>query len=179
MVDEIKKPSARTGKKRKKRYNIHMKVLVVYYSRSGNTKKVAEAISNAFKCDIEEIKDTKDRSGFLGWLYAGRDSMRGNLTKIKDILKNVGSYDIVIVGGPIWAWNIDIPVRTFLTNYGDQIKNAAFFCTEDRMGASRAFKTMSSILGKEPVATLVARKMEVKQGKHLQKVSAFVDKIRI
>lgn len=155
-----------------------MKVLVVYYSRSGTSRKVAEAISNAFKCDIEEIKDTKDRSGFLGWFAAGRDSMLGNLTKIKDILKSVGSYDVVIVGGPVWAWNIDIPVRTFLTNYGDQIKSAAFFCTEGGAGASRAFRTMSAMLGKEPVATLVAREIEVKQGKHLQKISEFVDKIR-
>ncbi|MDY6965570.1 MAG: hypothetical protein SVM80_06305 [Halobacteriota archaeon] len=41
-----------------------MKSHLVYYSRTGTTKKVADAISDIINCDIEEIVDTKDRSGF-------------------------------------------------------------------------------------------------------------------
>ena len=45
-----------------------MKVLVVYYSRTGNTKFVAEAIAQSLEADIEEIKDGKNRMGVFGFL---------------------------------------------------------------------------------------------------------------
>lgn len=156
-----------------------MKVLVVYYSRTGNSKKVAEEISNALKCDIERVIDTKDRAGLFGWLSAGSDSMRGNLTKIKDIAKDISRYDLIIIGGPIWSWTVCPPVRTFLTDHGDKIKTAAFFCTEGGSGSEKAFKIMASILGKDPVSTLLIKENELKKGEHLKKVSDFVDKLRI
>jgi flavodoxin len=43
-----------------------MKSLVVYYSRSGNTRFVAEQISEEIGADIEEIIDIKKRKGLLG-----------------------------------------------------------------------------------------------------------------
>jgi flavodoxin len=155
-----------------------MKTLVIYYSRSGHTKKVAEEISFVLKCDIEEIKDKTSRKGIWGWLTSGRDSTLGRLTKISDILKNLDSYDMVIIGTPIFSFNVSSPIRTFLSENAEKISNAAFFCTEGGSGASRAFNTMSSLIGKEPVATLEIKERELKGEKHLQKISDFVDRIR-
>ena len=64
-----------------------MKALVVYFSRTGGTKKVAEAISNILSCDIEEIVDTKDRTGLLGYIRSGRQAMKKKLTAIKNTEK--------------------------------------------------------------------------------------------
>jgi flavodoxin len=41
------------------------KILVVYYSRTGMTKKLANSIANLLFADIEEIVDTKNRSGLM------------------------------------------------------------------------------------------------------------------
>jgi len=49
-----------------------MKALVVFYSRTGTTKQVAEALAQSLNCDSEELIDTKKRSGPLGFLSAGR-----------------------------------------------------------------------------------------------------------
>ena len=155
-----------------------MKALVIYYSLSGNTRKVATAISNGLKCELEEIKDTKKRTGLLGWLMTGRDGAKELLTKIKDVEKDLSSYDIVMIGGPIWSWNLNSPVRTFLSQYADQIKAAAFFCTEGGSGDKRAFKSMEELLGKPPIATLVVKESEVKRDSYHEKVGAFVDRIR-
>jgi flavodoxin len=157
---------------------LSMKTLVVYYSRSGHSKKVAEAISNAFKCDIEELKDTKKRSGILGWIFAGRDGSMKNLTKLNDVTKDIRVYDLIIIGGPIWAWNVCAPVRTFLTNYGDQIKSAAFFCTQAGSGAENAFKSMEEVLGKQPIAKQVVNDADMSSGMYKEMVSGFIDKIR-
>jgi flavodoxin len=51
-----------------------MKALIVYYSRTGRTKKIAKEIQLGIKAEIEEIKDSKNRKGILGWLSAGRDA---------------------------------------------------------------------------------------------------------
>jgi len=155
-----------------------MKILVVYYSRTGNSRKVAQAISNAFKCDIEEIVDSKNRKGIIGWLMAGRDSTLGLFTKNRDITKPLDDYDMVIVGGPIWAFTISVPVSTFLNDHGDKIKNAAFFCTEGSVGHENAFKKMASILGKDPAATLVVSEKELKNESYKGKISDFADQIR-
>ena len=53
-----------------------MKTLVVLYSRTGTTKKVGEEIAAALKADVEEIIDTKKRSGPIGYVQAGRDAMK-------------------------------------------------------------------------------------------------------
>ena len=52
-----------------------MKVLVVYYSRTGNTKFVAEAIAQSLEADIEEIKDKKNRMGVFGFLRCGYEAI--------------------------------------------------------------------------------------------------------
>jgi len=44
------------------------KYFVVFYPRTGTTRKVAEAIKDALKCDIEEIFDIKKRADLFGYL---------------------------------------------------------------------------------------------------------------
>ena len=53
-----------------------MKILVVFYSRTGNTKKIGEEISKNLKSDIDEIIDQKSRNGAIGFLTGGIDAMK-------------------------------------------------------------------------------------------------------
>ena len=71
--------------------------LVVYYSRTGNTRKLAKIIAEKLKADIEEIEDSTSRSGPLGWLRAGRDAGLKSLTKLKPLKKDPSNYDMVII----------------------------------------------------------------------------------
>ena len=117
-----------------------MKTLVAYYSRSGRTRKVAETLARLLQADLEEIIDCKDRSGFLGYLTAGRDASLNRLTKLKSLTKDPSSYDLVVVGTPIWAWNVSPPVRTYLTENKDKIRKVAFYCTMGGSSEGKAFK---------------------------------------
>ena len=60
-----------------------MKALVVYYSRTGMTKIVAETIRAILQCDVEELQDTKERRGVLGYMRSGREVMKGEKTTIE------------------------------------------------------------------------------------------------
>lgn len=155
-----------------------MKALVVFYLRTGTTKKVAEEIAEKLKADVEEIIDTVDRSGPMGWLYAGRDGMKRNLTKLKRMKTALEDYDLVIVGTPIWSWNISAPVRTYPTAFKSQIKKVAFFCTMGGQGDEKAFSEMSGIISQEPVAKLALTTKEVASNDHLGKIEEFVSVLK-
>ena len=73
------------------------KILVVYYSRTGNTRRVAEAISKEIGCDIEEIFDKKNRKGIIGYIRSGKDAVRKNITEIHDLTTETNHYDLILV----------------------------------------------------------------------------------
>lgn len=138
-----------------------MKVLVTYYSRTGNTKKVAEALAAALRAqaegaqvDVEEIIDTKNRKGVLGYLRSGMGSMFKLSTRLEPVKADASAYDVVAVGGPVWAFNLSCPVRTFLRDSGNIIARPAFFCTLAVIGAGRVFREMEDLCGTIPVSTL-------------------------
>lgn len=91
-----------------------MKQLVVYYSRPGTARKVAEAIVEVLGCDFEEIRDLKDRSGVLGWLSSGRDATLNKLTKIDKPEKPPELYSVTIIGTPVWNSRVSTPIRTYI-----------------------------------------------------------------
>ena len=62
-------------------------ILVVYYSRTGSTRKVAEYITKQLGADMEAIIDMKKRSGVGGFVLGGKDSLNRKETKISEIKK--------------------------------------------------------------------------------------------
>ena len=154
-----------------------MKSLVTFYSRTGTTRKVAESISNLLGCDVEEVHDTKNRAGPLGWMRSGRDAGSKALTTIEPTKKDPGLYDLVIIGTPVWNHTMSTPIRTYLAQFKQSFKQVAFFCTQEGSENS-AFKEMESLCNKKPVSLLaLKRKQEVEAEAYLDKVKQFVDEI--
>ena len=155
-----------------------MKILVVFYSKSGRTKKVAEAISKILKCDKEEIFDIKSREGIAGFLSAGTDANLRRLTAIKEIKNNPSLYDLVIIGTPIWSSNISTPIRTYLSLHKEGFKNVAFFCTRLGSDFKKVFDDMKNLSQKTPLALLKLTSREVKRDQYLQKVKEFIKNLK-
>jgi flavodoxin len=123
-----------------------MKSLIVYYSRSGNTRFVAEKISQEIGGDIEEIIDKKRRKGPLGFVIGGFDATRGRVTKIAEIKKSPRDYDLIVVGTPMWNKRITPAVRTYLKNNNFSEKKVALFSTSLGSQSDRVFKTLKEIM---------------------------------
>jgi len=153
------------------------KILVVYYSRTQTTKKVAEILAEKLGADLEEIKDTVDRTGVKGYWLSGKDATLRKLTVLEKSEKDLSNYELVIIGTPIWFWNMSVPVRTYVTENKDKFPQVAFFCTMGGSGDERAFKEMSEIIGKESVNTLALKTIEVVKNSAGEKVEAFVTKL--
>ncbi|MBW2967156.1 hypothetical protein KY362_01580 [Candidatus Woesearchaeota archaeon] len=131
-----------------------MKSIVVYYSRTGNTRKVGMEIAKQLGCDAEELKDTVDRSGAMGYMKAGRDAMSRRMTKIRIVQHEPKNYDLVIIGTPIWGWNMTPAVRTYLSQNSGTFKDVAFYCTMGGSGDTRAFKEMERLCRKRPLGKI-------------------------
>ena len=151
-----------------------MKILVVFYSRTGNTRRVAEEIINSLDCDIEEIIDTKNRSGMLGYIRSGRDANSRKLTVLKDIINDPSKFDLLIIGTPIWGGHVSTPVRTYIHQNQANFKSVAFFCTAGGKSFDGAFNDMRELCGVAPIENLGVQAKEVKDGSYKSKVAEFV-----
>ena len=118
-----------------------MKKLIVYYSRTGNTKFVAEKIADQLNADLCEVTDKKNRKGRLTFLTGGFASLREKLTEI-EVPKPIEDYDFIIVGSPVWAGKITPAIRKFLVTNDFSDKLVALFVT---LGGDKAEKTLKNM----------------------------------
>ena len=154
-----------------------MKPLVVYYSRTGITKKVAESISKELGCDSEEIISKRGRNGPFGFMYSGYESYRKKLAEIGETKNDPSAYDLVIIGTPIWAGRMSSPIRTYITKNKDRFPKVAFFVTCGGMDLTKAMAELEDLCGKKSVGTLTVTTEDVSKDKYLQSVKDFVTKI--
>jgi flavodoxin len=151
-----------------------MKTLVVYYSRTGVTRAVANVLAGQLEADVEELHDRKDRNGAMGYLLAGRDATLKRLADIDPPQKDPKAYDMVVLGTPVWAFTMAPAIRTYLTQHGAAIKKAGAFCTMGGSGDKRTFRHMAELLGKQPAATLTLLEKDVRRGTFVAAVKEFV-----
>ena len=104
-----------------------MKTLVVYYTRTGNSKFAAETIAAELGADVEEVIDLKNRQGKLAFMSCGRDAMRGKETEIAPTKRNPADYDLIVIAQPVWAWSPTPAIRTYLNTNDLSGKKVALF----------------------------------------------------
>jgi flavodoxin len=154
-----------------------MKTLVVFYSRTGITRKVAESIRENLKCDLEELVDLKERKGPIGFLVSCKDGFMKKLTEIKQVQKDPGDYDLVILGTPVWAGTMSCAVRTYIQQNKDKFKSIAFFCTAGGGGMDSTVKDMEQKCGKKTPATLKLKTKEVIKNQFQDRLAEFIQKV--
>jgi flavodoxin len=94
------------------------KPLVVFYSRTGKTKIVANALAKRFACDIEEIQSTEDRTGILGAFTCVLDQLLDRDDNVLPYNKDLSNYNPIIIATPIWLGKLSSPIRTFIKQTG-------------------------------------------------------------
>jgi len=155
-----------------------MSYLVIYYSFSGITRAVATALADELGADTEEIHCGRYSPGFWGSVRAAWDSWRGHLPIIEPLAHVPSRYEFVVVGGPIWAFRPATPVRAFLREYTLPGARLAFFLTHGGSAARRSLHEMERLAGRAPIATLVVREADVKNGTFVPAASSFVAALR-
>ena len=111
-----------------------MKTLVIYYTRTGNSKFAAETIAAELGSDIEEVVDLKNRQGRLSFISSGRDAMQGKETEIAQTKRTPANYDLVVIGQPVWAGSPTPAIRTYLNKNDLSGKKVALFFSDVGLG---------------------------------------------
>ena len=131
------------------------KTLVVYYSASGNTERVAKDIAEAAGADLFEIVPTEVyTSEDLNWTNPdSRVSREHDDESLRDVpLTNTevpdwDSYDTVFIGYPIW-WGIAAwPVDTFVKNNDFTGKTVIPFATSSSSGMGQSGSLLADMAG--------------------------------
>ncbi len=131
--------------------------LIVYYSRTGKTRMVAEKLADMLDADIEEIREVKGRSGRMGWFVGVKDSL---LDKPAELTSEhtVEPRKLVIIGMPVWASAPPPAIRAFLGRYDLAGKTVCAFCTHDGGGGKGLFAKTGELVPGGLAATLSLKK---------------------
>ncbi|MGL4942780.1 MAG: flavodoxin [Thermoguttaceae bacterium] len=134
------------------------KILTLYFSHSGNTRRVAERIQQAVGGDIAEIKTREPYPADYNTVVvqAKRELAESFKPPLRDTIENVGDYDLLILGSPVWWYTIAPPVMTFLAENDLANKSIAPFVTHAGGGASNSFADVKKLSPKSNVLTGIA-----------------------
>lgn len=138
------------------------KAIVVYYSYSGNTKKIAVSLKNElvseYEVDIVEIVALDEPDSFVRQCLR---SLKKKQAQIKeDISFDVGAYALVALGTPVWAFGMAPALRTFIHK-----------CSDFKLKDIIVFATYGSGVGKEHCLEEMA---QISKSKNAQAVRQFL-----
>ena len=99
------------------------KILCLYYSRTGTTRAAMEQIAELLDAELVEITDGKARKGIFGFLGSGLDAMKKLPEELQpmETEQDLGAYEHVILGTPVWAGRCSSIMRSFLMQSGAQL----------------------------------------------------------
>lgn len=126
------------------------KILIAYFSRSGNTKAIANHIKELTGGDLFEIQTAKPYpSDYHACTEAAKKEKNDNARpELKEKVKDMDSYDIIFVGYPNWWGSMPMPILTFLESYKLDGKIVIPFCTHGGGGEQNCFKDFVKSIGK-------------------------------
>ena len=127
------------------------KKLVAYFSCSGVTRSVAQALADAAGADLYEITPAQPyTSADLNWMDSSSRSTRemkdaSSRPAIAGQVKNMEDYDTVFIGFPIWWYVAPTIIHTFLESYDFSGKTVVPFCTSGGSGTGRIDKVLHAL----------------------------------
>ena len=128
-----------------------MKDLIVYYSLEGNTEYVVDRIKEIIGADALKLVPKKAYStkGFSKFLWGGKSAVMGEKPRLEEYDVNLSEYDRIIFGFPVWASTFTPPLRTFIHDSIDRLKNKRFaaFACQGGSGAEKAFVKLAECIG--------------------------------
>jgi flavodoxin len=132
----------------------NQKVLVVYFSRTGNTRVIAGQIRRALGADLFEIQPAEaypeDYDAVVS--QATRERKAGYEPPLRASVSNIGSYETVFLGFPIWGMTSPPVIGSFLSGHDLSEKTVVPFITHGGYGLG---ESLTAIAERAPRARLL------------------------
>jgi flavodoxin len=130
------------------------KVLIVYLSRTSNTKTIAEIIQrNAGGTLVAlELKNPYPEDYRATVEQVVKENETGYLPPLKTKIDSIENYDVIFIGFPTWGMKLPPPMKSFLKQYDLRGKTVIPFNTNDGYGIGSCFDTVKELC---PNSTIV------------------------
>jgi flavodoxin len=156
------------------------KILIAYFSRSGNTREIAVQIHGQVGGDIFEIKSVNDYPADYNACteQAKQEQEKNARPALATEVQNFASYDVIFMGYPNWWGTLPMPLFTFLEKYNFGGKTMIPFCTHEGSRLGRSVSDIKRICPDAAVKTgLDVHARHVKSAQ--SDVVAWLDKLRL
>lgn len=138
------------------------KNLLVYYTRSGNTEKVAQKLNSQFGANVDKlIYGQKKNIGFLGACF---EAVCKKTEEITGDTHSPSQFDHIVILTPIWASSLATPVRSYINKFRGSIKSYSVIATSDGGSIDGVLKECKDFLGKDPVSSQLISSKDIKAG---------------
>lgn len=123
------------------------KVLIVYLSRTNNTKAIAEIIHKNVGGKIVALELEKpypeNYQAIVQQVVTENET--GYLPPLKTKIDSIEKYDVVFVGFPTWGMKLPPPIKSFLKQYNLSGKTVVPFNTNAGYGIGSSFETVKGL----------------------------------
>lgn len=123
------------------------KILIAYFSHTGNTRKAANQIHELVGGDIVEIKtEIPYPTNYNECADLAKKEKESNARpKLSIKVENMNSYDVIFVGYPIWWYTAPMAIHTFLESYDLSGKTVIPFCTSGGSDVAESLPAIKSL----------------------------------
>ena len=123
------------------------KILIVYLSRTNNTKAVAEIIQQNVGGELIALEMQNPYPADYKTMVAQveQENEKGFLPPLKTTIDSIAKYDVVFIGFPTWGMQLPPPMKSFLHQYNLSGKTVIPFNTNAGYGIGSSFETVKAL----------------------------------
>ncbi|PLK44927.1 flavodoxin [Emticicia sp. TH156] len=122
-------------------------VLIVYLSRTKNTKAIAQIIQKSVEGKLVELElqnpYPEDYKAMVA--QVADENASGFLPPLKTKIDNISQYDVIFIGFPTWGMELPPPMKSFLKQYKLNGKTVIPFNTNAGYGIGSSFDTVKQL----------------------------------
>lgn len=152
-------------------------VLVVCYSYTGTTRRLAQLLCSHRGWPLGEIVEERPRAGAGGTLGCVLDSLLRRHPAVRYEGPDPEDFHTVVLLSPIWMYRLAGPMRSFIAAHRAALRRVAVVVTMNSGGASNAVAEIADVLGRAPILVATFRSREVEDGSSTGRLLAFGDEL--
>ena len=129
-----------------------MKAAVIYYSKAGTTKKIAEKIAAAFNADLHFVEPEKAYGSYISAVIrVAGEKIRKKDPALKSKVADFSSYDTVFIGFPVWYSTMPNHLQEYVSKADLAGKRVIPFATAGANGKESSLETVKKLCPKSNI----------------------------
>nr|CCA83225.1 conserved hypothetical protein [blood disease bacterium R229] len=154
------------------------KILIVYYSRTGTARQVAQLLAAQSGWALAEVGDVRPRAGFWGDVRCVLENVLHVRASYRYEGPALEDFAHVIAIAPVWMGRLASPMHAFLADQLPFPARLSVVCVMAARGAFNAMEDVARLTSTLPAPVLALLQRDVASGLSQDEISGFIDQVR-